>query len=504
MSKDVPYIKKQKISRKFKVTGAFLLAILVLYLILLIPDSPPRIIPPVRGSEFAWNQDSLWYALEEQFVIYRKMDHSQVAGATDASLLATEKALGKIKKENLPPDSPLFHQLETALFKTAPLVGAHLNRLNDFLNLSSDIRNTVKEQSRHWDIKDRLSRQTLYRLLYGSRAAVEEVMLQAPQKDIPQFIAGYPEPSQTPSATMRGVQIHSGDILVSRGGAPTSAFIARGNDFPGNFSHVALVHVEKNTHRVSIVEALIERGVIVSTMEEYLQNTKLRIMVLRLRTNGTTPAIDPMLPHKAATRALETAKKSHIPYDFEMNYQDQSKYFCAEVASTAYKEFGIKLWMGMTNISSAGTIRWLSYVGTRYFETQEPSDLEYDPQLTVVAEWRDPKTLFKDHIDNAVIEVMLDYADAGKELDYDIFKLPVARIVKFYSSLLNKFGKIGPIPEGMRASSALRIKGLSKDHEAIKSRVEAMAKEFKTVNHYTAPYWQLIKFAREAAEELNY
>ena len=33
--------------------------------------------------------------------------------------------------------------------------------------------------------------------------------------------------------------------MPSAGGAATSALIARGNDFPGNFSHIALVHVDE-------------------------------------------------------------------------------------------------------------------------------------------------------------------------------------------------------------------------------------------------------------------
>ena len=38
---------------------------------------------------------------------------------------------------------------------------------------------------------------------------------------------------------------------------------------------------------------------------------------------------------------------------------------------------------------------WLAAFGVRNFITQEPSDLEYDPQLRVVAEWRDLETLKK-------------------------------------------------------------------------------------------------------------
>src|SRR2546422_946746 len=73
--------------------------------------------------------------------------------------------------------------------------------------------------------------------------AVEEAMLQHPDSGF-SLLEGRREPSATPAATVHGVEIRSGDILVSRGGYPTSALIARGNDYPGNFSHVGLVHVD--------------------------------------------------------------------------------------------------------------------------------------------------------------------------------------------------------------------------------------------------------------------
>ncbi len=238
------------------------------------------------------------------------------------------------------------------------------------------------------------TKNTLYRLLYGNRIAIEEIMLQLPEIQVSSLIKGIDEPSSTPSANILGVIVHSGDILVSRGGAPTSALIARGNDYPGNFSHIALVHIDEKTKFISIIESHIERGVTVSSLEEYLNDKKLRIMVLRLRSDLISD--NPMLPHQAAEYSLEEAKRKHIPYDFEMDINESEKQFCSEVASSAYKKYGITLWTGLSTISSKGTRNWLAAFGVKYFETQEPSDLEYDPQISVVAEWRDPaNTLIK-------------------------------------------------------------------------------------------------------------
>ena len=96
-----------------------------------------------------------------------------------------------------------------------------------------------------------------------------------------------------------------------------------------------------------------------------------------------------------------------MPYDFAMYYQEPSKKFCSEVASAHSAAVGIHLWDGLTTMSSKGTTAWLSALGVEQFETHGPSDLEYDPKMVVVAEWRDREALFDDHVDNAVIDAML-------------------------------------------------------------------------------------------------
>jgi hypothetical protein len=198
---------------------------------------------------------------------------------------------------------------------------------------------------------------------------------------------------------------------------------------------------------------------------------------------------------------LSNALARHIPYDFAMNHADATEQFCSEVAAAAYRPAGIKLWMNLSHLSTPGVTSWLSALGVRHFETQEPSDLEYDPQLRVVAEWRDPETLFRDHADNAVIDVMLEAAERGEKLSYNRWLLPAVRLTKAWSSVLNWFGKVGPVPEGMSATTALRVQRLKSNHALLKARLLDQAKEFKAEKGYVPPYWELVRLAREARED---
>ena len=79
------------------------------------------------------------------------------------------------------------------------MVAACPERLQDYIGLVTKTRSLLKRQSEHWDMNDRAARDRLYRLIYGGRAALEEVMLQAPAGSYPDLILADQVPSVTPS-----------------------------------------------------------------------------------------------------------------------------------------------------------------------------------------------------------------------------------------------------------------------------------------------------------------
>jgi hypothetical protein len=490
-----------KITMKKLKTIFFVLTIF--YLILLIPESQSDKIEVAKRTMFIWDKDSLWHLLEDNFVKAKVIGCKNLNNQIGERLIDFSNKLNLIEKSELNPDAQMFDSLLNIIFQTAPLIGACTDSSVRYIDLIAQMRQIMKIKSKQWDPDKQAVRNTLYKLIYGGRAAVEEIILQSDKKDTPLLTYENDERSATPYTTFLGVKLHSGDILLSRGGAPTSALISRGSDYPGNFSHVALVHVDSKTNIASIIEAHIEVGVAISSLEDYMNDKKLRVMVLRMRSDLTEMIADPMLPHKAATASLKRALNEHIPYDFEMNYNNTDKLFCSEVASSEYKNLGINLWMGKSTISSIGTAKLLSGFGVQNFETQEPSDLEYDPQLSIVAEWRDLETLYQDHVDNAVVDAILEWSENGKEIEIDWYLLPIVRIVKLYSAILNLFNVAGPIPEGMSATSALRHEAFKTFHSSIKINVMEQAKKFKNLNGYIPPYWRLLEFARMQTENLK-
>ncbi len=473
----------------------------LLYAVLLIPDCSERDIQRASDKPFAWNKDDLWAQLEQRFQRAQAMAPSVVDAQVMSHAENAEKLLSKLQSAAVGPADPVFGQLEEEFFTAAPLVAAGTTQRGWFIDFYNRVRVAVKRQSRSWDMASKPARNTLYRVLYGMRAAVEEVLLQARNAPFQPAMLVTDEPSAAPSAQIFGITVHSGDLLVSRGGAEVSALISRGNDFPGNFSHVALVYVDERSRTAHIVESHIESGVAVSSIEQYVRDPKLRFMVLRPRANLPQLMRDPLLPQKAAKFVFDEGRRRHIPYDFKMNFHDPAAMFCSEVGSYAYGQHGIRLWQSVSTISSQGVVNWLHAFGVENFVTQMPSDLEYDPQLAIVAEWRGPQTLLKDHIDNAVMDVLLEGAEAGQELRYEFWELPIARATKGYCVALNLLGKECLIPEGMSATQALKSRSFVERHAALRRRTEQLVAEFVGESGYVPPYWKMVKLARDADEQ---
>ena len=453
------------------------------------------------ATPFVWNQNRVWRHLEARFRDVRSAGCPGVADEIGKRLGEGRRHVAAITGAQLKPADTLFDGVEANLFALGPLMAACPDRIGEYANLVMSVRNVLKRQSIGWDVNDAQVRDRLYRVLYGGRIALEEVMLQAPKGALPVVLPGTAEASKTPSVTYKGFVLHSGDILVSRGGAPTSALIARGNDHPGNFSHIALLYVDEATGNPAIIEAHIERGVVISTPDEYLKDEKLRVMVMRLRADHPALVKDPMLPHRAAKKAYEDVRRKHIPYDFAMDYREPSKQFCSEVAYQAYLPFGVGLWSITTTMSSPGVVAWLGDFGVRNFTTQAPADLEYDPQLSVVAEGREREALWHAHVDDAVIDAMLEGADKGDRLASPVYLLIPAGLAKVYSGVKNLFGGAGPVPEGMGSVVAVKAAELEKRHGRLKERVLKEAALFEEKQGYRPPYWELVRMAQKAGEQ---
>jgi hypothetical protein len=482
-------------SLKKKLFFGFGLLVLI-YGLLLIPDTTVQ--PLYKGGKqpFVWNKDSLWHQLETGFLAAKNTsDTTLVDSSISAHFFALNRQLLRWQQADGALDTIQTSDFLQPYFELSALVAAHPHYLPRLLELYRSARVQLKEYATRWPLQNPAVKPFLYSYLYGMRAATEEVLLQVPHQFLESVMPVETVHSACRTATVLGMQVYSGDLLVSRGGAEVSALISRGNDYPGNFSHVALVYVDEK-FKPWVIEAHIEKGVAISDFETYIRDKKLRVMVMRPRADLPALLANPQFPEKAAKYVYDKTLVTHLPYDFAMNVSDTNKMFCSEVGSFAYRQANIILWQNPSTISGKGITNWLHAFGVENFVTQMPCDLEYDPQLAVVAEWRDATTLFKDHIDNAVMDVLLEEADKGKVIQYDWYLLPMARLIKGWSILQNRLGNVAKIPEGMTATQALKNQYFVDIYQRLKTAALVEIERFEQQHHYRPPYWKMLAIIR--------
>src|SRR5262245_25604436 len=131
--------------------GAFLF-LAVGYLVLLIPEPGPSTPHGAGKQPFVWKQDPLWTELESHFNQARAAGCQSLQSRIAAASSEVHAMLDQISSGSMPPEAPVFTNLETGLFRLAPMVAACPEGLNDYIALVSRIRSEIKTQSQHWDL----------------------------------------------------------------------------------------------------------------------------------------------------------------------------------------------------------------------------------------------------------------------------------------------------------------------------------------------------------------
>lgn len=227
---------------------------------------------------------------------------------------------------------------------------------------------------------------------------------------------GFPHLMLSPKASP-SLQLRSGDVLLSRGSAYTSAAIARVTDIPAQFSHSALLYID-GAGKKWIVQSLIENGAMAIPFEQYLTAGHARVYVLR-HPDSRLAAEAARAMYGIVTRATET--RGNIPYDFKVNEADHSELFCTELVAWAFELASRKLGRGGLKVPlhSSGINKknrdFLDAVGIAPRLAFFPGDLEVDSRFELLAEWRDYSQARDLRRDDAILDQQYSWME---RLDY--------------------------------------------------------------------------------------
>ena len=287
------------------------------------------------------------------------------------------------------------------------------NRLWDTkMDLHQKMRNLYQEQN--YSVECARAMRGAFRAIRQAEDLVEESYLrQKPEIPFPSSAFEPLNPHVHKAAEFKDFNMRedlkSGDLLLTRGNAFTSAAIASLGEEDTQFSHLSIVYRDE-ADKIWTVEAHIEVGSFVRTLDDHIQDSNFRTMVLRFD--------DPVIAAKAAEYAFKTVKhasetRGNILYDFGFDMEEKEKLFCSEVISWAFDHVtqGEVL---IPYVKNRVQIRKSTFVHDLGISTKEsfiPADIEIDPRFKIVSEWRDANRINDSLEKDAVLQGMYAWVD---------------------------------------------------------------------------------------------
>jgi hypothetical protein len=281
--------------------------------------------------------------------------------------------------------------------------------------------------------------------------------------------------------------LKSGDVILSRGNAFSSAAIARIGENDYQFSHLSFVYKDHPASEIMTTEAHIEIGSVVEPIISHINGKNSREAVFRYQ--------DPEVAHDASkfmyNRVLKAQKSGvNIPYDFTMNFKNDTSLFCSEIISRGFKEVLPEedYFPLFKSKFSVGILPFLNKIGVpankqniSEMEVFSPGDIQFDPRFELIAEWRNPRKIEESRIKDFIMTKMFEKMDLqGYAIDPSVVMSTTAKslwvlrrlpVVKKF--LKNKFSL------NMNAGQMELFMALDKIGDAIYTDIEKTSLNFE-------------------------
>jgi len=212
--------------------------------------------------------------------------------------------------------------------------------------------------------------------------------------------------------------LKSGDVILSRGNAFSSAAIARigTNDF--QFSHLSFVYKNPAEEETYTTEAHIEIGSVVAPLLDHVSGKNAREVVFRYHDGEVSHQASKYIHDRVLAR--QKTKKT-IEYDFSMDYKDDERLFCSEIISSGFKHVlkDADYFPMFKSKFSVGIIPFLNTIGVpatkeniSTLDTFAPGDIQFDPRFELVAEWRNPKKMEENRLKDFILTKIFERMEA--------------------------------------------------------------------------------------------
>lgn len=256
-------------------------------------------------------------------------------------------------------------------------------------------------------------------------------------------------------SAIRGIPVCVADILVSKGAAGSSSFLARFMKDPGHFSHSTIAWIDNNKV-IHLPEAEIEDGVKLRVAKTYYDGLGMAKFFIYRYTNKSSIAVSDF--HRKANTATDKfvadmkgrvknpATEASYDYDFAMDTNETNKaLFCSEVPYVVLKDSGIaeasqaypkSLW---SKVSHEGIEFTEKVLDIKENAIPSPSDIELNANYDMIAIIYDLQKMSNERYDVAMVDAFLKFirsdAPGAKKFYNWIDSIPNVKVDKLVEYL---------------------------------------------------------------------
>lgn len=244
-------------------------------------------------------------------------------------------------------------------------------------------------------------------------------------------------------------EFKNGDILITKGVSFISSTISELASPKAVYSHIVFIHADEKTKRIETIESYVGKGVSLFPIEEALKNENARILVLRPKNSKLASQAADYIYKKV----LDYKKQNKIiPYDYELDFKDNSKLSCEEIAYDAFREVSNNAFI-IPEIESSIKLRdpkFLKRIGVKEGALMVPADMETDSRFEIVLDWTDYRVIRDSWRKDTLLGEMFRWIDDYNYKIYENFTSVAAKIVwstRYLPGVWAMMSKLSGIPK---------------------------------------------------------
>ena len=468
-----------------------ILIVLIIYALLGIPDNKKSVNIPEGNSLTITSK--WWGNFAQNLVKFRITNEENQQHFYNKHRFLLNQHLDELLLQLTEPDDPILDSISYHINKLSALASLVPNKINEFEYDVSHWRKLLKYQSRFWDTSNETVNKRFFQLISESRLAFESALIQSSTELT--AISTTDAINTSSTKTIGKLQFKSGDIIAFNLAPKNDPYVSYIRELPNVYKHLGSIHITESTAEITYIDHKL--GAINIALEEFVNITATQGAILRLRDDIPVVLQNPMIAEMVASSIYSMASEGTYKYDYIFDSGTQNALYDWELINSAYKVHNIDFDLDQF-IKGSYSINLGDYQ-----EHLTAFEIEFDHRFVIAGEWYNSKQLYETRLLTAATSSIIQ--SDKKAAFKNPFLLPIYRLVKGYSLIIQQLGFEGAIPGGITAQTQLVYDVLEKEQNELAEKLEFELAKYEADQKHKATYLKILQKAEEInSDELAY